>query len=277
MRDEMGKLEGGLKLDTPVMVEEGLTRAKWIRFVTEYCKDFNGTAAAIRAGYAENSARETASELLAKSNIKAAVERRMEAAAAVAEVDTSLVIKELYDVATADPRDLMSVTVDCCRHCHGIDHRYQWTPAEYKRELNKTVAEDKPAPDLEGGINFDPRLPPVESCPECFGRGVERVTVTPSAKLSRSAARLLASMKQSKDGIEIKTRDQDAALIAMGRVVGAFKDRSEMTGPGGGPMQLQAVAAVAVSTLSNEQLEEILREKGVPLPQQAALEVSNEQ
>jgi hypothetical protein len=131
--------------------------------------------------------------------------------------------------------------VDCCRHCHGIDYRYQWTPAEFKRELNKTLADDKLPPDLEGGVNFDPRLPPVEDCPECHGRGVERVTVTPSAKLSRAAARLLASMKMTKDGIEIKTRDQDAALIAMGRVVGAFKDRTEMSGPGGQPMQLQSL------------------------------------
>jgi phage terminase small subunit len=102
---DMAKTDGGLKLTTPVMVGEGLTKAKQIRFVSEYCVDFNGAAAAVRAGYAAASAKEIASELLTFPNIKDAVARRMEAAAAVAEVDTAFVVKELYDVATADPRD----------------------------------------------------------------------------------------------------------------------------------------------------------------------------
>jgi phage terminase small subunit len=256
---------------------DGLTKAKQAAFVREYVKDWNGAAAARRAGYAEGSAAEVACELLMKSNIRAAVARRMEAAAAAAEVDTQLVVSELYGLAMADPRDLMKVERDCCRFCNGIDYKYQWTPAQFQRETNKALANDELPPDLEGGVNFDPRLPPVEDCPECHGRGVERVVITPSAKLSRGAARLLASMKQTKDGIEIKTRDQDAALMAMGRVVGIFKDKTEMTGPGGGPMQIQAaVATAALTSLSNEELEAHLLSRGVPLPQ-PALEAINEQ
>ena len=265
-----------MTLDTPVMVSEGLTKAKQIRFVAEYCVDFNGAAAAIRAGYAEASAKEIASELLTFPNVKKAVARRMEAAATAAEVDTQLVVSELYGLAMADPRDLMKIERDCCRYCNGIDYKYQWTPAEFKRELNKALADDKLPPDLEGGVNFDPRLPPVDDCPECAGRGVERVVITPSAKLSRGAARLLASMKQTRDGIEIKTRDQDAALMAMGRVVGIFKDRQEMTGPGGGPMQIQAAVVVAALTsLTNEELEAHLLTRGVKLPQ-PTLEATSE-
>lgn len=277
MGNKMEKMEGGLKLDTPVMVSEGLTKAKQIRFVAEYVKDFNGAAAAVRAGYAEASSPQIASELLTFPNIKNAVNRRIEAAAAVAEVDAAMVIKQLYDVATADPRDLMSVTVDCCRHCYGIENLRQWTKGEFAKACREALAADEPAPELEGGLGFDPRRPPIESCSECHGRGVERVTVKPSAQLSRAAARLLASMKNTKDGIEIKTRDQDAALIAMGRVVGAFKDKTEMTGPDGRPLQIQAAVAVAALTsLTNEQLEAILRDKGMSLPQpQPALEATN--
>ena len=54
------------------------------------------------------------------------------------------------------------------------------------------------------------------------------MVVTDSRKLSKATAKLMASVKQGKDGIiEGKTRDQDAALIALGRVVGVFKDRQE--------------------------------------------------
>lgn len=49
-----------------------LTR-KQEAFVLEYLKDFNGYQAAIRSGYAENSARVTASRLLTNANIQEAL------------------------------------------------------------------------------------------------------------------------------------------------------------------------------------------------------------
>lgn len=48
--------------------------AKEQAFILEYLKDFNGSAAVIRAGYAKKSARVTASKLLAKPNILAQIE-----------------------------------------------------------------------------------------------------------------------------------------------------------------------------------------------------------
>lgn len=47
--------------------------AKQQRFIEEYLIDLNGTQAAIRAGYSENSANEIASENLAKPNIQEAI------------------------------------------------------------------------------------------------------------------------------------------------------------------------------------------------------------
>lgn len=47
------------------------------RFVEEYCADFNGAAAARRAGYSKNRARQTAHDLLQQGPIKEAVEARM--------------------------------------------------------------------------------------------------------------------------------------------------------------------------------------------------------
>jgi hypothetical protein len=126
------------------------------------------------------------------------------------------------------------------------------------------ITQGEPVPDFTGGIGYDPRKPPVETCPECFGRGVERVSVTPSRKLSKAAARLLSSMKQTKDGIELKTRDQDGALIALGRVVGAFKDRQELSGPNGAPLQVQPVPSLRA--MSNEELKAILERTGHPVP-----------
>jgi phage terminase small subunit len=237
---------------------DGLRTDRQVLFVIEYCKNFNATQAAIRAGYAERSAAEIGCELLRKPQIKATIERRLAQIADEAMVDSALVVSELYAIAMADSRELMRVETDCCRHCYGISHRYQYTPAEYECKLTEALSVGKPAPELAGGIGFDPRRPPLESCSECFGRGVDRVAVTPSRKLSKGAAKLLASIKQTKDGIELRTHDKMAALIALGRVVGAFKDRQEWSGPNGGPIHLTAVGDV--KQLTEEQLQSIVRE-----------------
>ena len=49
--------------------------AKQKQFCIEYLKDFNGTQAAIRAGYSDKAAKEQASENLTKTNIKEYVQK----------------------------------------------------------------------------------------------------------------------------------------------------------------------------------------------------------
>ena len=48
------------------------------RFVEEYLIDLNATKAAIRAGYSERSARNTASRMMANDNISEALKKRMD-------------------------------------------------------------------------------------------------------------------------------------------------------------------------------------------------------
>lgn len=60
------------KVNTP----SGLTE-KEAAFIREYLVDKNGTAAAIRAGYSPRSAKHTASGMLKKPRIKAAVDKAL--------------------------------------------------------------------------------------------------------------------------------------------------------------------------------------------------------
>jgi phage terminase small subunit len=241
----------------------GQLTPKQAAFVREYLIDYNGVQAAIRAGYSERSAAEQSYDLLRRPHIKELVARKQAAAADAAQVDAALVISELYQVATADPRELVSVETDCCRNCWGINGLRMWTAGEYKNALNEATRDGSPAPDFEGGFGFDPRKDLNPECPECHGRGVERVTVTPSAKLSRSATRLLSSIRQTKDGIEIKMHDKMAALLALGKITGVLRDRTELTGAGGGPIALTAVRDL--QTMSNEELKAYLLTHGHPV------------
>ena len=71
--------------------------------------------------------------------------------------------------------------------------------------------------------------------------GVETVLVTDTRKLSPKAAKLYAGAQQTKEGIKVLARVQDAAIEKLGRYLGMFKDKTELSGPGGGPVQLQPV------------------------------------
>jgi phage terminase small subunit len=245
-------------------VDDDLKTDRQAAFVREYVKDWNATKAAIRAGYSERTADEQGCRLLANTRIQSAIARRLDQIVAIAEVDTAMVVRELLDVATADARELVSVYRDCCRHCYGIGHEYEWNEWEFRKACEAAAAHhcgkncDQPCergnpPFPAGGLGFTPRRPPVDDCPNCFGRGVETVLVKDTRKLSPQAAKLYAGAQQTKDGVKALGRNQNEALMALGRYLGMFKDRSEVSGPGGGPIPL-ASATVNLNELTDAQL-----------------------
>ena len=77
-------------------------------FVREYVLDFNGTQAAIRAGYAPRSAEVQASRLLRIDKVRDAVKAAVAKAAERAEIDASRVLKEAFRIATSDIRNVLS-------------------------------------------------------------------------------------------------------------------------------------------------------------------------
>lgn len=68
-------------------------------FVKEYLKDLNGTQAAIRAGYSEDSAKEIASENLTKPNIREALDKELEARTKKVEISAEYVLGSLKQIA----------------------------------------------------------------------------------------------------------------------------------------------------------------------------------
>ena len=75
---------------------------KQMRFVDEWLIDFNGTQAAIRAGYSEKTAAATAARLLRNVNIQAEISRRQKDLQRRTEVTQEQVVKELARLAFAD-------------------------------------------------------------------------------------------------------------------------------------------------------------------------------
>lgn len=218
-------------------------RTRVQRFVAEYLVDLNGTQAAIRAGFSPASARFEASRLLATDEVKQAIEAAMQERSERTDIRADDVLRRIWNIATADARELIEMRRCCCRYCYGKNHLYQRTPKEMRDALAEfsraqLLAQAKGEPfvgefNQAGGIGYDPRKDPNPDCPECFGEGVERVFPKDSRDLSPSARMLFAGVKTTQHGLEIKTHDQSQMLIKAGEHLGLFKQRVEHSGPGG--------------------------------------------
>lgn len=79
---------------------------KQLMFVTEYLVDLNGTQAAIRAGYAQAAAHQTAYENLRKPEIRAMIEHGLKERAQRATWNADMVLARLGQELTADIADL---------------------------------------------------------------------------------------------------------------------------------------------------------------------------
>ena len=78
-----------------------------LAFAQEYTKDYNGYKAAVRAGYAKNSARQKASQLLTKDNIIAFIEEHQAAISKKTGYDAAWLLSRLGAIADADVADII--------------------------------------------------------------------------------------------------------------------------------------------------------------------------
>jgi phage terminase small subunit len=228
--------------------KQSKTELREDRFIAEYLVDYNGRQAAIRAGYAPQAARQTASELLAKPHVQAKLQAAQEKVLDGLGVTVDLVMSRLHAIATADPRELTELHRGCCRYCWGVDNLFQRTPREMREaranweanEAAKQMKEGAAAPvpfDEAGGIGYNPRRDPNPECPECFGDGEARAVLKDTRDLSPVARLLFAGVEQTQHGLKVRMHSQPDALVHIGKQLGMFTRKVEHSGPGGSPIQ----------------------------------------
>ncbi|NTU49348.1 MAG: terminase small subunit [Desulfobulbaceae bacterium] len=206
--------------------------ARQKRFCEEYIVDLNGKQASIRAGYSAKTAEVTGSQLLRNPKVSAYITALQLKRSNRVEITADEVLEQLWNIATADPRELTENRRGACRYCYGDNFRYQMTPSEMeeairvhdeREERRLEGKKGKPKPfDTLGGYGFDPHKEPNPECPECFGDGIPRPFVADTRKISKKATSLLAAVKETKDGIEIKKHDKMKALELIGKHLGMF-------------------------------------------------------
>lgn len=214
-------------------------------FAREYVRDGNATAAYCRAGYSENGAHKLASRLMANEGIRDRIAELQAEIAEATKLDVEKVVQRLTDIATADPNELVSIRTTACRHCHGIDHAYQWrTEHELQRaitawgSLPQAKRDITPMPDPAGGFGYSRKLAPNPDCPECDGDGIEDIKLKDTTRLSPAALALYAGAKRTKEGLEVKMADQSAALDAVAKHLGVFERHNKQLNQSAGLAEL---------------------------------------
>ncbi|MCM3130958.1 terminase small subunit [Paenibacillus provencensis] len=215
--------------------------AKQKKFAEEYIVDLNATQAAIRSGYSEKTAKSIGQENLTKPDLQEYIQHLMDERSKRTEITADMVLERWWNIATADPNELVHLRRLNCRFCHGINNEFQWVDEEEYEErvkyaeneamaesLEKNVTVAPKIPSKEGGFGFNKLADPNPECPHCLGEGKADLHMEDTKKLRGGARLLYAGIKQTQAGIEIKMHDQAKALENVARHLGMFKDRTEV-------------------------------------------------
>lgn len=162
------------------------------RFVEEYLIDRNATQAAIRAGYAAGSAHVAGARLLTNDKIKFAVKAANTLKAKELTVSKEMVVAELAKLAFSDITDFLEVI-----------------------ELEDPHSE----------------VDPISTLPEKPSRKLKYVDVFTTEGMPKIKTAAIQSIKQTKDGIEIKLHDKGKALEMIGRHLGIFEIDNDQRKP----------------------------------------------
>lgn len=179
-----------------------------------------------------NTLHRRASELNAKAHVQARLQKLRSDAADAVVFKVVDVLKHWIAIATADPNDIIQHRRGACRFCYGINGQYQWvSKTEFSAARARAVDKGRTLPSSDGGFGYNHNEEPNAQCTECHGDGVEYVHVADTRRLTGNAKLLYAGVKKTKDGVEIKMRDQDAALINIAKHLGMLKNKVEIVQP----------------------------------------------
>ena len=169
--------------------------AKQQRFCDEYLIDLNATQAAIRAGYSEKNADKIGSELLGKTRFAEYILRRKKDRIERTEITQDMVLRELANIAFSNAADYAS------------------------------VIEKQAMIEVEGNM-----IPILDE----DGEPVMYRTVEPALteNLTDEQKRALAVIKKGRDGFEVKPYDKLRALELLGRHLGMWVEKVEVTEKG---------------------------------------------
>jgi hypothetical protein len=201
------------------------------RFIAEYLKDQNATAAAERAGYSDpNYGR----QLITNPNVAQTIAQQQKASIVRTLGSADEVLEQMWRLATFDANQLSQYRRGSCRYCWGFGHQYQWRDAvEYEEKRLEAVERKRREPVDVGGYGYNHTLAPNPECPRCNGDGIGQAFFADTSKLPPDAALAYSGVKLGKNGIEItaisRERMFEAVMKRLGLADSEFAQRLQQT------------------------------------------------
>lgn len=201
----------------------------------------NATQAAIKAGYSKKTAHATASRLLKNVKVRKYLGMQAEKIEEETNITVEQIVREYKAIVDADPNELVQLRKCNCRYCWGKEYKYQRTQHEMDM-AQRTFLASKETLDgfnAEGGIGWNKMRKPNPDCPECFGEGEMVPVFNDTTELSPQGKALYGGIKLTRHGIEVIMMSKERALEALGKHLGMFLDRKEITGVNGDPFVIK--------------------------------------
>ncbi|HCM9271269.1 TPA: terminase small subunit [Enterobacter kobei] len=192
--------------------------AKVKRFIAEYLKDNNATAAAARAGYSDpNYGR----QLIANPNVAQAIAQQQKASIARTLGSADEVLAQMWQLATFDANQLSQYRRGACRYCWGFGHHYQWRDAvELEEKRLEAIERDRREPEDSGGYGYDHTREPNPECPRCNGDGIGQPYFPDTRKLPQVSRLAYSGVKVGKNGVEITAISRERMFEAVMKRLG---------------------------------------------------------
>lgn len=192
--------------------------AKVKRFIAEYLKDNNATAAAARAGYSDpNYGR----QLIANPNVAQAIAHQQKASIARTLGSADEVLVQMWQLATFDANQLSQYRRGACRYCWGFGHHYQWRDmVEFEEKRLEALERKNREPVDVGGYGYDHTREPNPACPRCNGDGIGQPYFADTRKLPATAALAYSGVKLGKNGVEITAISRERMFEAVMKRLG---------------------------------------------------------
>lgn len=211
------------------------------RFVEEYCKDFNATQAAIRAGYSAKTAAVVGHENLRKPNISSAITARLDELSLTAEELT----KKTADIARGNLSDYMTTKMVAYTPMVRKGLSDLIAELEYELMLKEEFCAEKGYTE-EAFDEFQAMLEPkrdqilayqIELRRNPFATRlvngetelVPHVEVDMQKLIADKERGIIKSFKYGKNGLEVELYSADAAMDRLMRVRGMYKDKLDIT------------------------------------------------
>jgi phage terminase small subunit len=227
---------------------DGLTLQEWTVKLTPIEENFarlfvlynNATRAYIEASNStakRSVARVMAWEMGHRPHVRKRVQEYYSLAAAATVIDYAAILENDRQIVEGFKHadEITQHIHECCRYCHGTEHRYQWRDfEEYVDALKRVDLENDKRRELgqrelsqpsdSGGYGFDPQAEPNLFCPRCEGRGIAVNVIADTTKLQGPARAIVKGIKVTANGTEVVFHDVDKAKERLLRAGGILKD-----------------------------------------------------